>query len=182
MPAFVLDIKDLDSRGRDYAFVVEPSWLDQQLAGTDLRAHPEKSKGTLDVHAQLSQDDVLLRAHVTTGLVADCDRCLEDVFLPIEVHITSLLSPEGTTVEDDDLAEDSLDRDTYRGDEVVLDTVVREHIVLEVPMQIRCPEGCEMPSIPASVRGPDDFGAKPEVDPRFASLLKLKDDSKKDQE
>jgi uncharacterized protein len=182
MPAFVLDIKDLDSLGRDFAFVVEPAWLEAQLAGTDLRADPERSRGELDVHAQRTQDDVLVRAHVTTGLVADCDRCLEDVFLPIDVRITSLLSPEGTLSGEDEVAEDSLDRDTYRGDEVVLDTLVREHIVLEVPMQIHCPEGCEMPSIPASVRGPDDLGAKPEVDPRFASLLKLKDDSDEDQE
>jgi uncharacterized protein len=182
MPAFVLDIRDLDSLGRDYAFDVDPSWLEEQLAGTDLRAHADRSKGKLDVHAQRTQDDVLVRAHVTTGLVADCDRCLEDVFLPIDVRITSLLSPEGTAVDDDDLSEDALDRDTYRGDEVVLDSLVREHIVLEVPMQIHCPEGCEVPSIPASVRGPDDFGAKPEVDPRFAALLKLKDDSEEDQE
>ncbi|NLY93757.1 MAG: DUF177 domain-containing protein [Myxococcales bacterium] len=182
MPAFVLDIKDLDAIGREFAFVVEPSWLAAELEGTDLRAHPERSKGTLEVRVQRSNDDVLVQAHVVTGLVADCDRCLEEVFLPIDVRVTTLLSPEGSGPIDVEFAEDALDRDTYRGDEVILDEIVREHIVLEVPMQIHCPGGCEMPSIPASVRGPDDFGAKPEVDPRFASLLKLKDDSKKDQE
>lgn len=182
MPAFVLDIKDLDSLGRDFAFVVEPAWLEHELEGTDLRAHPERSKGQLDVHAQRSRDDVLIQAHVTTALVADCDRCLEDVLLPVDIRITSLLSPEGKLDLEDELAEDAIDRDTYRGDEVVLDSLVREHVVLEVPMQIHCPEGCEMPSIPAAVRGPDDFGKKPEIDPRFASLLKLKDDPERDQE
>ena len=52
-----------------------------------------------------------------------------------------------------------------------MDNIVREFLILEVPMQPLCSEDCAGIDIPAHVKAPEDFGA---VDPRLAPLMKLK--------
>src|SRR5690554_1227015 len=178
--AFILDIRELDSGGRHYTFPLTRAWLKEQVANTELRVEDERSDGELKAHIMRSQDEYILQSSIKTGVVTDCHRCAEDVFLPIETEMTTLFLPKGREIFID--PEDDLDYDTYSGDEIILDGLVREYIVLAIPMQVHCPKGCEMPAIPESIRGKDDLWTKPEVDPRFASLLKLKDDLTKDQE
>jgi uncharacterized protein len=62
--------------------------------------------------------------------------------------------------EDDaeDLAADDLDRETFTGDTLILDGLVREHVILEVPMQPLCREDCPGIPIPEHIRGPANFG------------------------
>lgn len=179
-PAFILDIRELDSEGRDFSFPVVRSWLKAQLADTEYRFDDERSEGDLKAHIMRTQDELILRSTIRTGITTDCHRCAEDVFLPIYTEMTTLLLPRGREILID--PEDDLDYDTYSGDELILDGLVREYIVLAIPMQIHCEGGCEMPTIPESIRGKDEYWTKPKVDPRFASLMKLKEDLSKDQE
>jgi uncharacterized metal-binding protein YceD (DUF177 family) len=53
---------------------------------------------------------------------------------------------------------------------------VREHLVLEMPMQPLCSEECQGIALPKHVRPPEDAFAKPgDVDPRLAPLQRLRD-------
>jgi uncharacterized protein len=62
---------------------------------------------------------------------------------------------------------------------VVLDAVIREHLLLEVPIQPLCTDGCPGIPVPAAVAGPSDLHSDPSgvggggIDPRLAPLLKL---------
>ena len=58
----------------------------------------------------------------------------------------------------EDLAADDLDREIFSGDTLVLDGLVREHVILEVPMQPLCREDCPGIPIPEHIRGPANFG------------------------
>jgi hypothetical protein len=58
----------------------------------------------------------------------------------------------------------------------VLDDLVREHMVLEVPMQPLCSEQCEGIAVPEHLRPPPDVFREPgAVDPRLAPLQRLRD-------
>jgi uncharacterized metal-binding protein YceD (DUF177 family) len=57
-------------------------------------------------------------------------------------------------VEDLDL--DGPDQETFSGETIALDSLVREHLLLEVPMQPLCREDCPGIPIPEHVRGPAD--------------------------
>ncbi len=186
MAAFVLDIKDIDADGLHRTFAVEPSWLRDALADADLRVPEDAKPGTLDVRAQRSGDDVLVQAHLEARILAACARCLNDVVLDVDTEITQLLSPESKRPQfgqETELEGDDLDREYFTGERIVLDDAVREQAILEVPMQVRCPEppGCEIVEIPDGVRPPADFGRE-EVDPRLAPLLSLKRKLEKDEE
>jgi uncharacterized metal-binding protein YceD (DUF177 family) len=93
--------------------------------------------------------------------------------------------PEGQLADELELNEEDLVRQPARfeGNELVLDDLVREHLVLECPMQPLCSTSCPGIEIPEHVRPrSEDFGGKDAVDPRLLPLQELKAKLSKDKE
>ncbi len=76
--------------------------------------------------------------------------------------------------DDDDDADDGPDTIRYEGEHLVLDDVVRDALVLEIPMMPLCSEACPGIERPPLAEEPADRS----VDPRFAALLSVKPGSK----
>jgi uncharacterized protein len=172
----VLQVQDIDERGKDYDFELTPSWLDGALSDTALKRNPHAEGGRLHVHAQRNGSDILVTGKVDASLLIECGRCLQEAPLDVHADITALLSPsdDGPLPEDLELAAEDLDRGTFVGHELALDELVREHLLLEVPMQPLCSPDCAGIEIPAKVRPrPEDFGAGA-TDPRLLPLQQLK--------
>jgi uncharacterized protein len=172
----VLQVQDIDERGKDYDFELTPSWLDQALSESALKRNPHAEGGHLHVHAQRNGIDILVAGKVDASLLVECGRCLQETPLDVRADITALLSPGGDDAlpEDLELASDDLDRATFVGHELALDELVREHLLLECPMQPLCSPDCAGIEIPAKVRPrPEDFGAGA-TDPRLLPLQQLR--------
>jgi uncharacterized metal-binding protein YceD (DUF177 family) len=183
MSAFVLEIQDLDESGKDWNFAIGKDWLASALADTDLGPGP--GDGRLEVHAQRNGTDVLVQGHITAELAATCARCLNDVALAVDLAMTALFSPEHTrpdNSEEIDVRLDEVNRDYYGGREIVLDPMVREHLLLEAPMKPLCSEGCEGIAVPEHLRPPAEVFGDAAPDARFAPLLKLKEALTKNEE
>jgi len=73
--------------------------------------------------------------------------------------------------------EDELAREEFSGHEIVLDSLIREYLVLEAPMQPLCSDDCTGIAVPKHVQPPEEvFGpSDSKVDPRLAPLLRLRD-------
>ena len=183
MPAFVLQIQDLDESGKDWSFAIGKEWLASALSETELS--PGAEAGRLSVHAQRNGADVLVQSHIDAQLSASCARCLADVPLNVDLTVTALFSPEQTRPEGSDEVDvqlDEVNRDYYTGAEVVLDSMVREHLLLEAPMKPLCSDDCEGIAVPEHLRPPQEvFGAQA-LDARFAPLLKIKEELTKNEE
>jgi len=176
MSAFVLQIQDLDEAGKDWNFAIGTDWLASALAGTELS--PGDKPGRLTVHAQRSGTEVLVQGRIEAALATICARCLADVPLEVDLPLTALFSPEHTRLrrsEEIDVQLDEVNRDYYSGSEVVLDSMVREYLLLEAPMKSLCSETCEGIAIPERLRPPEEVFGDSAPDPRFAPLLKLKE-------
>lgn len=183
MSAFVLQIQDLDESGKDWNFAIGRDWLASALADTELGPGPHD--GRLQVHAQRSGVDVLVQGHITSRLAATCARCLKDVALDVDLAMTALFSPEHTRPDDSqeiDVRLDEVNRDYYGGREIVLDPMVREHLLLEAPMKPLCSEDCEGIAVPEHLRPPAEVFGDAAPDARFAPLLKLKEELTKNEE
>ena len=183
MSTFVLKIQDLDEAGKDWNFAIRTDWLASALADTELKA------GTVDgrftVHAQRTALDVLVQGHVEAQVTATCARCLNDVPIDADLALTALYSPEHMRPQDSDEIDvrlDEVNRDYYSGSEVVLDSMVRELLLLEAPMKPLCSESCEGIAIPDHLRPPEEVFGGAAPDPRFAPLLKLKEALTKNEE
>jgi uncharacterized protein len=183
MPAFVLQIQDLDESGKDWNFAIGPDWLSAALAESELR--PGSDEGRLQVHAQRNGMDVLVQGHIAARLLATCARCLSDVPLDVDLALTALFSPEHMRPDDSeeiDVRLDEVSRDYYGGREIVLDPMIREYLLLEAPMKPLCSEGCEGIAVPEHLRPPEEVFGESAPDARFAPLLKLKEELTKNEE
>ena len=174
MSEFVLRVNEIDEEGSAHAFPVRRSWLKGALRGTDLRADPAAGDGSLEVRVHRSGADIVVRGRVRARVGLTCSRCLGDAALAVDAEVTALLTargPELRPVPDEvELTPADLERDFFTGDRIVLDDLVREHLLLEVPIKPLCAEDCAGIDVPAEVRGPAPSGA---LDPRLAPLLAL---------
>jgi uncharacterized protein len=180
MAELTLQLRDLDDVGKDYHFTLSTAWMEQVLAGCALR--PAGGTGSLTVHAQVNDRDVLITGHVRADLIAECARCLGDVPCRVDTDVVAMLSPMPGASRHRDKDEDDVElseEDTYRahysGAEIVLDELIREHLILEVPMQPVCEANCQGIPVPEHIRPPREIFESSAVDPRLAPLLKFKD-------
>lgn len=180
MAELTLHVHDIDDVGKDYEFTLSPAWLTRELADCDLR--PAGPEGHVDVHVQLSGRDALVNGRVRAEIVAPCSRCLGDVPCAVDTDLIALLAPttdaRGRALPADaeiELTDEDIVRGHYNGSQIVLDDLVRQQIILEVPMQPLCAGGCEVIPVPDHVRPPPEIFGAPPVDPRLAPLLKFKD-------
>lgn len=185
---FEIKVQELDSGGRQYDFPVRPAWLDRALSGRDphdlpLRGDPA-GDGVVSIHAEKAGDDVVVRGRVRTRLLTECSRCLGDAPIPVDAELVALYTARGggarEVADAGELTPEEIDKEFYTGESVVLDELVRENVLLEIPMQPLCREDCAGLEIPESVRGPADLRAAQapvhqgkKVDPRLAPLLQM---------
>ncbi len=172
MAEFPLKIKDFEDAPKEYRFAVSSVWLAGQLEGTDLSADPQGPEGEVTITASKSGEDVVIQGGARARLVAPCARCLEEVALDLEADLTMLMVRASTDSAQEvtaDLTPEELAKETYTGDEIHLDEIVRENLILEVPMQVHCTD-------PACVARWDGAGAsaKRAPDPRLAGLAALR--------
>jgi len=202
MSEFALQVPDIDETGKDYSFDLTRSWLDQTLADANLRADPKAPEGTLEVHAQKNGTEYLVEGRVRAALITECCRCLGPAAVPVDTRFATLFfhragaasGPAGSGKKADgrhaaghaqheevdetfDADDDELAREPFTGHEIALDSLIREYLVLECPMQALCADTCEGITVPEHVRPPEDvFGSSDTtVDPRLAPLLRLRD-------
>lgn len=194
MAEFEIKVHELEAGGKQYDFSLRPAWLDAALGlreaptGESLRADPSAPEGAVSVWAEKSGEDVVVRGRIRGRLLAECSRCLGDAPLPVDTEVSALFTARHDAVrpvtDEDALTPEELETEFFSGETVVLDSLVREHVLLEVPMQPLCNESCTGLEVPAAVRGPADLSEAPthegkKVDPRLAPLMDLIDKTKK---
>ena len=185
MSSLSIPVRDLDNQGRDYVFALDAAWYQQALADTGVRGDTSGGSGQVEVHAQRNGSEILVHGRAQATLVVECGRCLKEYGIPVECELGALYAPKGTTeraapgraeAESTDQAE----REYYVGEDVRIDDLVRDCLLLELPMQPSCEMGWACPNLdlPESVRAAlasgkgSDFGEE-EVDPRLLPLMKL---------
>jgi uncharacterized protein len=138
-----------------------------------LSAHLERVDG----------ESVHLRGHLSADLDLECNRCLEPFTLAVEEELDLFYLPHQAEAEGDE-EEDEVelqDREMvvayHDGVRVDIGEIVREQLILAVPLKRLCREDCRgrCLSCGKDLNGPP-CGCPPpraEADPRLAALKKL---------
>lgn len=172
-PSFVVSASELDAGGKEYAQPIPNAWLKNIFEESD--ASPI-GDGAIDVRLSRSGSDVVVHGSAKAEVELPCSRCLEPVKVALTPEISVLMVPAAKIKHDreHEMASSEADVLPYDGDSIVLDDLVRDDLVLEIPMIPLCSEDC--PGI-ASPHAKEE--AKP-VDPRLAPLLRLKRQKEKE--
>ena len=171
---FTIRTLDLDAGGKDFSFTVRAPWVRGILE--DHEAKATDRDGKLEVRASKSGSDVVVHGTLDASLIVPCARCLDPV--DIEVHSDlSVIYVPGSKVKDAEAKGDveytleDAEADTlpYDGETVLLDDLVRDELLLGVPMIPLCSEDC--PGMSPAPGSDAQAAEKKDIDPRLAPLM-----------
>jgi uncharacterized protein len=114
-------------------------FLDQQLRQKD----PIVSNGVAEMNEATLE--IRITGHVATRMEIACDRCLETADFPLEADFSLLYRPAFLTPEQAEVAIEPSEAEVgfYEGEGLELGDVLREEILLLLPMQRVCREECK---------------------------------------
>ncbi|HZB32861.1 MAG TPA: DUF177 domain-containing protein [Streptosporangiaceae bacterium] len=146
--------------------------------GVEMVGVPKGADVELDLRLEAVMEGVLVSGTVRVPLAGECARCLEPISESVEVEFQELFvypdTRSGGHAEDDERR--------LEGDLMDLEPVLRDTVVLDLPLSPLCREDCPGLCSECGVRLAD---AEPDhhhdaVDPRWAALRGLIDDDRQD--
>jgi uncharacterized protein len=168
MPALIqIPANDIRVEGVDVDVELSPAWLDSVLSDARARCRRGHEGGRLSGRLSRSGNDIVVRARVVAEVELPCVRCLEPAAFAVGAELSLLLQPvragerggarrpakagdrrrrgspgAAQPAGEYEFSANEADLDTYDGETVVLDHLVREAILLEVPTFPLCSEAC----------------------------------------
>jgi DUF177 domain-containing protein len=135
---FVLDVRELGRRPGSMRAVRAEVPAPTELA-VGMAAIPEGAPLTLDLRLESVVEGVLVSGTVTAPVAAECARCLTPVADAVSVPVTELFAyPDSATEQTSD--EDEVSH--LVGDLLDLEPVVRDALVLDLPLSPLCRDDC----------------------------------------
>jgi uncharacterized protein len=88
--------------------------------------------------------DIRVQGDLKVDVTASCDRCLETVAVPLQKRFDLVYFPaDESDGGEDEVSESAIDVGFYEGNGLALNDVLREVVLLTLPMQIVCTEACK---------------------------------------
>lgn len=169
-----LSVQEMELRKLGFETSYRPGeieFFDNQLR----QATPLEVSGTAELVD--GTQEIRLRGRLTVRIDVDCDRCLGAASFPIDAGFDLFyqLEETGTRSEDVALAAGEVEIGYYTGGGLELEDVLREQVLLALPMQRVCREDCKgICPVCGGDRNVGDCGCavKP-ADDRWAALKDL---------
>lgn len=142
-----LDIKELELHPVDFTEELQPDVLD---LGEDINQRsPLKANG----RAELVEEhhgkhkiikDIRLRGRIAANFELSCARCLEPVGQDVNREFELLYRPLGVDAGRDEISVTDAEAEIgyYQGDGLLLEDVLREQVLLALPLKVTCREDC----------------------------------------
>ena len=176
-----LDIKELERHPLDFEEEFQPDVID--LGGEARQRTPLKTAG----RAELVEEhhgkhkiikDIRLRGRLSAGLELQCARCLEPVRQDIARDFELLYRPLGADTGRDELSVTDAEAEIgyYQDDGILLEDVLREQVLLAMPLKVTCSEDCRGLCLHCgkNLNQEQCSCAVPMEDPRWAALREIR--------
>jgi uncharacterized protein len=135
-------IRELELKPRVFDVTLEPGmieFLDPKLRQTSQL----KASGVAELVIDLL-GEIRVKGHLNVQMEADCDRCLEPAKCPVDADFDLYYRPLAEGLGDEKALEPGeAEMGFYEGNGVELNDVLREFILLTLPMQRVCGEDCK---------------------------------------
>ncbi len=168
---FSMDLEDLRKGSGKIDRDIPLDWLGQEMKACEYNAEPTKAHARMSLSAH--DQGVLLSGNASVRVKTECGKCLAEIYLDLDCALDGFMMPIGTGQEfeepDDGLTPQDLKREWYAGDTVVLDELIRDAIMLELPMNPRCSDSCSGIALQALDKSKEEY-----IDPRLAPLASIK--------
>ncbi|MCL6545480.1 MAG: DUF177 domain-containing protein [Bryobacteraceae bacterium] len=150
----------------------EIEFFDQKL----WQAGPLSTAGSAELLPN-TNGEIRVRGSLEVLMECECDRCLEVAQFPLKLSFDLFYEPVEEGPADAEVALEAEDStiDFYQGEGLVLEDVLREQVLLALPMRRICREDCKgICPVCGQNRNRGDCGCKPVIlDDRWAALREL---------
>ncbi|MGD0884855.1 MAG: DUF177 domain-containing protein [Thermodesulfovibrionales bacterium] len=134
------------------------------------------------LHIDKVNAEVLVQGTMQTLLELQCSRCLKAFSKEAGLDVNVVYHPveELKGEERHEIKDDELDTGFYQGDELDIQELVREQIILNIPIKPLCSESCKgiCPKCGTDVSADTCTCEEKDLDPRLAVLKKLLNERK----
>ncbi len=103
---------------------------------------PMEASGMAELKEALME--IRVAGHVSTRIEAACDRCLEPIAIPVDTDFDLIYRPAAYMPEGDEVEVQERETEVgfYQGEGLELKDVLREQVLLALPMHRVCREDC----------------------------------------
>jgi uncharacterized protein len=142
------EIRDLELHPIEFTEKFEPGVID--LGSEYRQMTPIESSGRADLveehHGKHKIiQDIRIQGRLATRLELSCARCLEPIAQDVKREFDLLYRPQGADAGRDEMSVTDAEAEIsyYEGEGILLDDVVREQVLLAVPLKVTCREDCK---------------------------------------
>lgn len=136
---WIFELADIKTEGLNFSWEGPGENLTQ--AGDGLVFHKPLA---FKLHLDKNNEQVLVKGELNTVLKLTCCRCLKNYPFAVNEKIFTLFIPQGAQFpqEEQELGAEELNLNYYSGDSLDLTDILRDQLLLSVPMTPRCREEC----------------------------------------
>ncbi|HET9405615.1 MAG TPA: DUF177 domain-containing protein [Candidatus Sulfotelmatobacter sp.] len=177
-----LHIKDLELHPVEFDEEFAPGGID--LGSEVSQRAPLKTSGRAELVAEHHGkhkviNDIRLRGRVATNLEANCARCLDPVRQDVKRDFDLLYRPLGADAGRDELSVTDAEAEIgyYQGEGLLLEDVLREQVLLALPLRVICREDCKglCPHCGKNLNQDRCSCGAPMQDPRWDALKEIRE-------
>jgi uncharacterized protein len=139
----LFNIYELETRKVQFDTAFQPGEIDFTIEEVR-QAGPLTTSGTAELLPH-TLGEIRVTGHLTVTLEGSCDRCLERAAYPIDSDFDLYYRPADTGPEAEEIGIDEGEAEIafYEGEGLVLEDILREFVLLALPMQRVCREDCK---------------------------------------
>ncbi|HET7206446.1 MAG TPA: DUF177 domain-containing protein [Terriglobales bacterium] len=176
-----IDVHELEVHPIDFREEIRPQTFE---LGPDVR---QSSVLTAAGHADLVEEhhgkhrvikDIRVKGDLSTRLEFNCARCLEPVEQVLARSFDLLYRPQGSDARAEELSVTDAEAEIgyYRGDGLELEDLLREQILLALPLKTVCRDNCKglCPHCGTNLNFQQCSCEEPLEDPRWAALKEIR--------
>lgn len=189
---FQVKIEEIGEAGLDYERELPQDFLESSLTDDIQSSYHAAASGKLRGHFDKLPGRVLFSGHIDVTVKAECKRCLREVVRknPVDFKMTfvherrdvqAALGDDGEELEDagpknGSFGESDVDTEPFDGETIRLDPLIREEILLNLPMDVLCQAECKgLCSVCGQDLNERECGHDRKIpDPRWSALKDLK--------
>ena len=169
----IIDLANVGTTSKKIELVFDPAEIDLDGEDVTLTGKTEFSGETQRIDGKAH-----VRGTINADVSLDCTRCLEPIAKHIDVSFDDVFvdSSEEPDADEIEIGAEELDEALVPDGQIDMAEVVREQILLALPIQVLCREDCKglCPQCGANRNLIDCKCADDEIDPRWAALKSLK--------
>jgi uncharacterized protein len=138
-----LTVKEMEQRKVRFDETFAPGLID--FSGEDVeQGTPLHAVGVAEVLAH-SDGEVQITGQCSVEMTAECDRCLGRARFPLETGFNLFYRPASQIAHEEEVEIDEGEAEIgfYQGGGIELEDVLREQVLLALPMQRVCSESCK---------------------------------------